>query len=59
MLKQIDNAAKPKTEAANAKKTPANAVDEKKAAKKTNNETMRFKQLLTSLKSDPNAPGLK
>ena len=41
-----------------AKKAPSSIVEEKKAAKKVNNETLRFKQVLASLKSDPNAPGL-
>lgn len=59
MLKQIEVAPKPKVDSsAAAKKNPSAIVEEKKAAKKVNNETMRFKQILTSLKADPNAPGL-
>lgn len=56
----MEVAAKPKTDAApgNAKKTPATIVEEKKNAKKSNNETMRFKQVLMSLKADPTAPGI-
>jgi hypothetical protein len=45
--------------ATGAKKAPTAIAEEKKAAKKVNNETMRFKQVLTSLKSDPKAPGLQ
>ncbi|KAJ3305181.1 hypothetical protein HDV03_001943 [Kappamyces sp. JEL0829] len=57
VLKQVEVPPKPKVDPA-AKKGPHNTEEKKSAAKKATNETARFKQVLTSLKNDPNAPGL-